>query len=233
MDNSVTRILDLPVENGLISQSTSIQQAPKIPTNANTNYTALNPHPNPYGHPPPSIPNNIPQPEFSQNAGGGGYTYPPQVQYSPQIPPQIPPQQQLPLPPRDIPKNQDFYNLDEQVQPNYIPPIPKVQSSQIEEFMKTYELEKEKELKTNQQKKNKSARMEEIVETAQIPIFVAILFFLFNMPFINQLFFRKLSFLQIYDSDGNFNTYGLLLKSTFFGLVYAFFSGIIHWLGDI
>jgi hypothetical protein len=62
MDNSVTRISDLPIDNAALSQK-PLQTSP-------TTYTTINPHPNPYGHPPPSVP-AIPTPEFQGNGGGG------------------------------------------------------------------------------------------------------------------------------------------------------------------
>jgi hypothetical protein len=53
------------------------------------------------------------------------------------------------------------------------------------------------------------------------------------MPIVNNYIFRKLAFLAIYDTDGNFNTYGLFLKSVLFGFVYYLFSGFTEWLSEI
>jgi len=191
--DSVTRISDLP-ENVTMMQG---------PTNAISSYAPIDVHPNPYGHPPPSVP-TYPTPSFQQ-----------------------------PLPPRDMPKDPTVYTHDEQIQANYIPPLPPIQMNLSNEYMKKYEQEKEKEWKEHVEKKRKKSRFENIVENGQIPIFVAILFFIFHMPVVNTYIFRKLSFLAIYDNDGNFNTYGLLLKSALFGIVYYFFSGFTEWLSEI
>jgi len=199
--DSVTRISDLP-EN--VTMTTNPPQG----QNAISSYTPIDLHPNPYGHPPPSVP-SYPSPSFQQKSAAQS------------------------LPPRDMPKDPTIYTNDEQIQANYIPPLPPMQMNISNEYMQKYEKEKEKEWKEHHEKKRKQSRIEVIVENSQIPIFVAILFFIFHMPVVNTYIFRKLSFLAIYDTDGNFNTYGLLLKSVLFGFVYYFFSGFTEWLSEI
>jgi hypothetical protein len=225
MDASVTRIMDLPIDNAAISANINkpLQTSP-------TTYTTINPHPNPYGHPPPSVP-APPAPEFQGNGGGGGYVYPPsQPTYSgQQQQPMQQPMHQQQLPPRDFPKNQDFYNLDEKIQANYIPPSPPLNN----DFMRKYEEEKEKEWKKNVEKKRKSNRMDDVIEKTQIPFIVAILFFIFQLPIVNNLIFQKLSFLSIYNTDGNFNMYGLILKSVLFGIIFHGFTFVVEALSTI
>jgi hypothetical protein len=220
MDPSVTRIMDLPIDNAAISTNKPLQTSP-------TTYTTINPHPNPYGHPPPSVP-APPAPEFQGNGGGGGYVYPPTQQPPPIYQQSQPSQQQQQLPPRDFPKNQDFYNLDEKIQVNYIPPSPPLNN----DFIRKYEEEKEKEWKKNIDKKRKSNRIDDVIEKTQIPIIVAILFFIFHLPIVNNLIFQKLSFLAIYNTDGNFNMYGLILKSVFFGITFHLFTYIVELLSN-
>ena len=212
MDNSVTRISDLPIDNSILSSS----QKPTLQTSPTT-YTTINPHPNPYGHPPPSVP-APPAPEFQGN-NGGGYVYPPS---QPQ-----PPQQ--PLPSRDFPKNQDFYNLDEKIQANYIPPSPPLNTS----FMQKYEEEKQKEWIRNVEKKKRSIRIEDVIEKTQIPFIVAILFFIFQLRIINEYLFKYFTFLDIYNIDGNLKIQGLILKSVFFGIVFYVFTYVVDILSSI
>ena len=222
MDASVTRIMDLPIDNASISTNNKpLQTSP-------TTYTTINPHPNPYGHPPPSVP-AIPTPEFQGNGVGGGYVYPPSQPIQGQGQPGYPPQQQQQLPPRDFPKNQDFYNLDEKIQANYIPPSPPLNN----DFMRKYEEEKEKEWKKNVEKKRKSNRMDDVIEKTQIPFIVAILFFIFHLPIVNNMIFQKLAFLAIYNADGNFNMYGLILKSVLFGIVFHGFTYVAELLSSV
>jgi hypothetical protein len=222
MDSSVTRISDLPIDNASLSIQKSLQSSP-------TTYTTINPHPNPYGHPPPSVP-APPTPEFQGNSGGG-YVYPPSQAVYPQQQQQMPPQQQPPqnqLPPRDFPKNQDFYNLDEQVQANYIPASPPLNN----DFMQRYVEEKEKEWKKNVDKKCRSNRIDDVIEKTQIPFIIAMLYFIFQLPLVNKYIFTHFSFLSIYKVDGNFNLYGLILKSILFGMVFYGFTYFVELLSS-
>ena len=219
MDNSVTRISDLPMDNSALgsSQKQALQTSP-------TTYTTINPHPNPYGHPPPSVP-APPAPEFQGN-NGGGYVYPPSQTQQP-IYQQQPQQQQLP--PRDFPKNQDFYNLDDKIQANYIPPSPPLNT----DFMQKYEEEKQKEWLRNVEKKKKSIRIDDVIEKTQIPFIVAMLYFIFQLPIVNTYIFKYFTFLDIYNVDGNFKIQGLILKSVFFGIVFYGFTYIVDILSSI
>ena len=219
MDNSVTRISDLPMDNSALgsSQKQALQTSP-------TTYTTINPHPNPYGHPPPSVP-APPAPEFQGN-NGGGYVYPPSQTQPPIYQQQPQPQQ---LPPRDFPKNQDFYNLDDKIQANYIPPSPPLNT----DFMQKYEEEKQKEWLRNVEKKKKSIRIDDVIEKTQIPFIVAMLYFIFQLPIVNTYIFKYFTFLDIYNVDGNFKIQGLILKSVFFGIVFYGFTYIVDILSSI
>ena len=54
----------------------------------------------------------------------------------------------------------------------------------------------------------------------QIPILVALLYFLFSMPCVNKLFKKYLSFLPLYNEDGNINFMGRTIKSVVFAVLY-------------
>jgi hypothetical protein len=233
MASNVTRISDLP-ENITLAPMISNKKEGVM---QNTTYQTIDPHPNPYCHPPPSGPSfpastlqgaaSCGMPSFGKGTGTGGMG----GGQVPQMP--IQPVQTQYLPPRDMPKDQIQYTNDEQIQPNYIPPIPQEKVNTTNEFMRKYEEEKYKELKTHDEKKKKKSKKDEIVEQSQVPIFVAVLFFLFNMPLINRMIFKRLAFLNIYDTEGQMNTYGLFLKSASFGLIYYLSSCVIDWLSEI
>ena len=215
--------MDLP-ENITLANTMNSNPNPTVSvskkdgTMQNTTYQTIDPHPNPYGHPPPSVP-SYPSPSFQQGQGQQGLP--------------IQPNQNQYLPPRDMPMDPTNYTNDEQIQANYIPPIPQGKVQTTNEFMRRYEEEKERELKTHQEKKKKKSKKDEIIEQSQVPIFVAVLFFLFNMPLVNSMIFKRLAFLQIYDTEGHLNTYGLFLKSASFGLIYYVASLLIDWLAEI
>jgi len=226
MSNNVTRIMDLP-ENITLANTMNSNPNPTVSvtkkdtTMQNTTYQTIDPHPNPYGHPPPSVP-SYPSPSFQQGLGQS---------HSNGLP--IQPNQNQYLPPRDMPMDPTQYTIDANVQANYIPPIPQEKVNSTNEFMRKYEEEKGKELKSHDEKKKKKSKKEEIIEQSQVPIFVAVLFFLFNMPLVNSMIFKRFAFLQIYDTEGHMNTYGLFLKSASFGLIYYVASLLIDWLAEI
>ena len=217
MSNNVTRIMDLP-ENITLANLPTIPVSKKDGTVQNTMYQTIDPHPNPYGHPPPSVP-SYPSSSFQNPNQNSNQNQNQNQNYS--------------LPPRDMPMDPTQYTNDEQIQANYIPPIPQEKVNTTNEFMRKYEEEKRRELQTHQEKKHKKSKKEEIIEQSQVPIFIAVLFFLFNMPLVNSLIFKRFAFLNIFDTEGHMNTYGLFLKSAAFGLTYYGFSWIVDWLAEI
>jgi hypothetical protein len=186
-----TRIADLP-ENITIQNAASNQRS--------ASYAPIDVHPNPYGHPPPSVP-NIPTPSYA-----------PPPQYK--------------LPERDIPMVD--MRQDEQVQANYIPPAIKTV-----DYMKQYEEATEKKVREHVQEKQKQSRIDFLIEQGQIPVLVAVLFYIFQMPIFSRLVLIPLSFLGLYDTDGNLNTYGVLLKSSLFGLCFFLVTHSIHFLSEV
>ena len=224
MENSITRIADLPTSgassNGMSSlQTISISESKnKSEGDLPTNYKPINVHPNPYGV---SEHNAIPQnPELErvekQNHSMDGFQ--PQQQrggmpdeYREQI--QNMPSQQLPS--RDIPMHTDGYNIDERVQPNHIPA-----TKEKNDYVREHHDMTEQNLREYEQKRYLENALDAFLNDIQTPIFVAILYFFFQLPMVNTFIFKKFSFLSIYNDDGNFNFYGLLLKSILFGNIF-------------
>jgi hypothetical protein len=182
----------------------------------NTTYTQMNVHPNPYGIPDQNNIMSLPQ-----------TTQPPknQNQFLPQYNmPQNEPQYRLPS--RDIPIDPTQYLNDEQVQPNYIP-MHKLTSDYIKDYEDDIPIHEYK------QKKHRESLVDTILTELQTPIFIAILFFIFQMPIINTLMYKNLSFLSIYNSDGNANFYGLFLKSALFGGLYYVFYKFTNYISEL
>jgi len=223
---STTRISDLPenitmsvhppVQQGFPQvQQSSIGGIPSVntrqqPEEHNPVYSQMNVHPNPYGH--PQQPQMMPLPQQTQ---------------SPYMQQDSGPQYRLPS--RDIPLDTESYMQDEAIQPNYIPPPPKLTG----DYIRDYADEVEVEVRNHKQKKHKERMMDNFLTEFQIPIFVAILFFIFQMPVVNTLLYKRFSFLSIYDADGNFNFYGLFLKSAAFGMSYYSMSRAIEYVGSM
>lgn len=227
---ATTRIVDLP-ENITVQMPPGTynpqQQSFNPPSmgyggesqEPNTTYTQMNVHPNPYGIPQQNNIMSLPQ-----------TTQQPKHQNQNQFLPQYNMQQNEPqykLPSRDIPVDTTQYLNDEQVQPNYIP-MHKLTS----DYIKDYEDENDITIQEYRQKKHRESLVDTLLTELQTPLFIAILFFIFQMPMINSLMYKNLAFLPIYNSDGNANFYGLLLKSTLFGLLYYGVSKFTNYISE-
>lgn len=239
MEN-ITNIADLPMNGGVSNNMPSMQNQMSLPTvsisemkNRNepemqTNYTPINTHPNPYGM---SDQNPVMQNPDSQRLEKPSVNME-QFQQTGGLPEefrnQISTMQSQSLPSRDIPMQTDTYNIDENVQPNYIPkPKKRV------DFVEKHHDMTEQNLLEYEQKKYRENKLDAILDDLQMPIFVALLFFLFQLPMINTLIFKRFSFLSIYNDDGNFNFYGLLLKSLLFGNFFLFSNKIINFFSTL
>ena len=65
---------------------------------------------------------------------------------------------------------------------------------------------------------NQQDSTEFIIDQIKVPIFVASLFFLFQMPVVKQFFFSKMP--KLFSTDANLTTNGMLFMSVLFGGVY-------------
>jgi len=189
-------------------------------------YVPINIHPNPYGVA-PQPPNGMPPPQGSPPRGQGpdqgpGPNYQGQgpgpnyqdPQYQGQMDPTGGHGHQR-LPSRDIPMNQLEYQQDEAIQANYVP-----RAKLTSDYIKEYELASEKTMRQHEQNKYREQAAGDLFSQLQVPILIAILYFIFQMPIINTLFRKYFSFLSIYHDDGNFNFMGLILKSMMFGSIF-------------
>ena len=216
---STTRIADLP-ENITMQMGGPMQSAQQYmqqPINTrqpldmasgehNLTYTQMNVHPNPYG-PQQTQPGTMPLHQQSQ-----------QQQDAPQYR----------LPSRDIPRNTDGYMQDIETTANYIP-APKLTSDYIRDFQD----DEEKAIKTHKEKRHRERLMDTLLTEIQIPIFIGILFFVFQMPLVDALIFKKFSFMRIYNEDGNFNFYGLFIKSILFGFSYSVLTRTLEFISSL
>lgn len=204
-----TSIAELPSENKNTLTNTDIPG----------NYKPINVHPNPYGisEQNPIMPNpeqtQLQQKTPQQNIYLEGNTMGDM------------PQQRLPS--RDIPMDTTQYAQDNQVQPDYIP----IQEH-ITDYVRDHEKVTAENVLIHEQKKTRAERIEYILNEFQTPILVAILYFIFQTPYLNKVVFKRFSFLNLTNSDGNFNIYGLILKSLLFGFSYYSFYTITIMLSE-
>ena len=222
MDRSdITRISDLP-ENGAYNVGGQIQNNSQTRNRQDfsqspTQYTPLNVHPNQFGIPPPNdtqLPTISVRGENQMNYGNGHFSGPPGGsggfsgdQFAPSMPS---------MPNRGMPQDTASYQNDEHIIPNHIPSPTKLTN----DYLRDYETRLEKMADEHQKQKHREELVVSTYDEFQTPILISVIFFLFHLPIVNTLFFKYLGFLKIHNEDGNMNLYGLLLKSTMFGLFY-------------
>ena len=234
--SDTTRIMDLP-------ENITMQMNPSTRGDGiNTSYSPIDVHPNPYGHPPPSVP-SIPNPSGTSNMQSlppvppsnptqnfqESHTnmYPPQQQHVPTVPPN-----QVTLPSRDIPQNTANLVQDIQVQPNYVPPVSD-SNQKTADYMKQYDAINEEKIRTHNAQIAKEQSTDDFMEKIQLPVLVMLLFFIFHMPIVDTFVFKRLSFLSIHNADGNFNMNGMILQSVLFGVMIYFLQYIRNFMASL
>ena len=112
------------------------------------------------------------------------------------------------LPSRDIPQTQ---HQDAWVQPNYVPPAPAGYIPEYNSPPVDYQ-------KIQQQRQTRTNGLEEMYQELQIPLLLALLYFIFQLPLFRQLLFKNAP--GLFFKDGNPNLYGYVFMSTVFGGVF-------------
>ena len=124
--------------------------------------------------------------------------YTPTVQFSTTTP-------NMELPSRDIPKQTIQHVADEQITPNYVPPLVHDYIGKVH-----YEPPKPK---------------GDLLEEFRTPIILSILYFVFQLPMMNVFLMRMLP--NQVALDGNLTPFGMMVKSAVFGMAYY---GVLHIL---
>lgn len=110
------------------------------------------------------------------------------------------------------------HQLDPSIQAGYIPPPHP--GSVSDEFIHNHNMATNRELRKYQTDRYRNARTNELIDMVQLPLLLAILFFIFNSTTVNKMFFQMLSPYNLYDEIGNMNSGGLGIKSILFGMLY-------------
>jgi len=122
------------------------------------------------------------------------------------------------LPSRDIPRNTESIMHDPQVQQNYIPPA----------STKDYITEEEdnEDIISNYNKNEKYGdSLDQLYDEIQIPLLIAVLYFLFQLPIFKRYLYRF--FPALFSKDGNVNLYGFIFTSGIFGMLYYFLAKVM------
>jgi hypothetical protein len=115
------------------------------------------------------------------------------------------------LPSRDIPLHTEQLTNDAQIQPNYIPQPSQTQRDYINDINSDnindyYRAEK-----------NQNS-LDSLYDELQAPLLLAVLYFLFQLPFFKKTVFKYLPFFC--NTDGNYNFNGLIFTCALFGFIY-------------
>ena len=116
------------------------------------------------------------------------------------------------LPSRDIPMISTGHSNDPQVRPNYVPPPPP-----NADYIQNYEQTSDVINTYNKQMQNNNS-LDDMYNEIQTPILLAVLYFLFQLPFVKKFLYTYIPFL--FSMDGNFNMNGYLFTSVLFGFVF-------------
>ena len=123
------------------------------------------------------------------------------------------------LPSRDIPMNTSGLSADPQVMPTYVPPP----TTQNIDYIKNYEQSSDMINNYNSNIKNTNS-LDDMYNEIQAPLLLAVLYFLFQLPFFRKILYNSIPFL--FSNDGNYNLNGLLFVSIFFGTIFYVFMKI-------
>jgi len=240
MNDSTTRIADLPENitmqippygvstNPASGSGSGPGSVPSIgaggsttfdPTGLQNTYMPMNIHPNPYGN--AQQPQTMPLPQQGPTA-----SFPNNLSPEQHMMLQNMPQQRLPS--RDIQIDSGLYTQDEQIQANYIP-----KSSMSTDYVRDYENLTESKLEKHERNNKRVKLLDKIISEIQTPLIVGLLYFIFQMPFLNSILFKRFSFFSLYNSDGNINFNGILLKSILFGSIFYSIIKVVHFISEI
>jgi hypothetical protein len=75
--------------------------------------------------------------------------------------------------------------------------------------------------------------LNDVYNEIQTPILIALLYFIFQMPYLNTILFSRFSFLNLYHPDGNINFNGILIKSVLFGISFYSLMKAVDFISEI
>ena len=129
------------------------------------------------------------------------------------------------LPSRNIPQMTAPLTQDPNIQPNY---IPQPTQNLTNDYIKDTEYETNEEiLRKYSRKSERGNSLDEMYSEIQNPFLLAILYFLFQLPFFRKILFQY--FPALFHKDGNFNLTGFVFSSTLFGFVYYLLEKIMFY----
>jgi len=127
------------------------------------------------------------------------------------------------LPSRDIPMTTTGHSNDPQIQPNYVP-----QPQNPVDYIKNYEQSSDMVDEYNKNMSHQNS-LDDMYNEIQTPLLLAVLYFLFQLPFFRKFLFSY--FPILFSNDGNFNINGFLFSSVLFGLLFYVLNKVTNHFG--
>lgn len=127
------------------------------------------------------------------------------------------------LPSKNIPMNQNNINSDIEAHPNFVP-------EQNEDYIKNSITPEQVYMKQIEKRKDKKLQ-EDIYEQLQMPVLSCILFFIFQLPFLNKFLYRNFSIFFI--KDGSLALSGYIFKSILFSSGIYFLQRTLDYLSNM
>jgi len=117
----------------------------------------------------------------------------------------------LDLPSRDIPQQQSHITTDPGVQANFIPG--ETGGDYIGAAQTNEEI-----IRRNAKKQKSDDRLDDLYSDLQVPILLAVIYFVFQLPFVRKNMLKVLP--ALFHKDGNPNIYGYVINSVAFAAAY-------------
>jgi hypothetical protein len=125
------------------------------------------------------------------------------------------------LPSRDIPMNTNSLASDPQVMPNYVP-------QPMQDYIRNNEQTSDMINNYNTSKQTNSS-LDDMYNEIQTPLLLAVLYFLFQLPFFKKFLYSYIPFL--FSNDGNLNINGYLFTSVLFGMLFHLLMKTTSYFG--
>jgi hypothetical protein len=126
------------------------------------------------------------------------------------------------LPSRDIPMTTSGLNTDPYVQPNYVPLPPQNQHT---DYIKNHENHEDM-IDDYNKSSNRQNSLDDMYNEIQLPLLLAVLYFLFQLPFFRKFLFGY--FPILFSNDGNLNINGFLFMSILFALMFYLINKVTN-----
>ena len=125
---------------------------------------------------------------------------------------------------RDIPMNSNGIIADPQVMPNYVPPPPPLNKDYITNYEQTADM-----ISDYNKNKQMNNSLDDMYNEIQTPGLLAVLYFLFQVPFFKRFLYTYIPLL--FSNDGNYNINGYLFTSLLFGILFHFLMKTTSYFG--